>query len=69
MKITIESTPKIIEADDLRLRVWEGHTESGTPVICFILQVAVLRELDCSDFERELIELPVPEGFNMKKCL
>lgn len=48
MKITIESTDKItsLEVRDgmhgllMPARIWEGHTESGIPVHCFITRIA-----------------------------
>jgi hypothetical protein len=40
MKITIESTSKIVDlvvdGHDVSARVWEGISEAGVPVICFI---------------------------------
>ena len=41
MKLTIESTTKIVTLNGVPSRVWEGHTESGTPVIVFIARVMV----------------------------
>jgi hypothetical protein len=46
MKITIESTTKIVELETGRAgisvsaRVWEGQTDQGTPVFCFIPRIA-----------------------------
>jgi hypothetical protein len=47
MKIAIESTPKIVKLVDhtnpdctIQARVWQGHTESGIPVQCFITRIA-----------------------------
>ena len=48
MKITIESTDKVVqlEVTDGRkhlyvpARVWEGETDKGTPVFCFITRIA-----------------------------
>ena len=65
MKITIESTSKIVTlvvgGQDVPARVWQGETESGIPVQCFITRIAP--EISKSDprideltveFEREL---------------
>ena len=65
MKITIESTSKIVEIDNGRAlipaRVWQGETESGIPVQCFVTRI--LPEIPESnpaidallaEFEREL---------------
>lgn len=59
MKITVESTDKIIE---LRLptgavvpaRLWQGATDSGVEVHCFITRIAAHEKADLSQFEREL---------------
>ncbi len=65
MKAKIESTTKIvmlvIGGHDVPARVWQGETESGIPVQCFITRIAP--EISKSDpkideltveFEREL---------------
>lgn len=44
MKITIESTSKIVTlvvpGGEVRARVWQGETENGIPVQCFITRIA-----------------------------
>jgi len=44
MKITIESTAKIVTLiqgrSEIQARVWQGHTESGIPVQCFVTRIA-----------------------------
>lgn len=63
MKITIESTSKIVELNgNTPARVWEGTTESGIPVHCFIARVAVQEDQNCSQFERELQEQRAPSA-------
>ena len=65
MKITVESTTKlvtlVIDGHDVPARVWQGQTESGVPVQCYITMIAP--EVPQSDprideltdqFEREL---------------
>lgn len=65
MKINIESTSKIVTlvigGNDFPARVWQGETEGGIPVQCFITRIAPeisksdprIDELTV-DFEREL---------------
>lgn len=60
MKINIESTSKIVELNGVPARIWEGHTESGIPVHCFITRVAVHKDENHAQFERELQEQVVP---------
>jgi hypothetical protein len=62
MKITLENTDKIIEAEvDCALvnaRVWEGTTESGIPVVAFIVRISPQTHDPEANalFARELIE-------------
>ncbi len=61
MKITIESTAKIIEFNGLPARIWEGQTESGIKVHCYITRVAIDKdEPRSAEFERELLEQKPP---------
>jgi hypothetical protein len=60
MKITIENTTKIVTIDDVPARIWEGHTESGIPVHCYVSRIAVHKDEDASQFEAELKEMRVP---------
>jgi hypothetical protein len=63
MKITIENTTKIVELNGVPCRVWEGHSESGIALHCYITRVAAANDADCSQFEKELAEQrrPSPE--------
>lgn len=60
MKITIESTSKLVTLDGVPARVWQGKTETGIPVACFITRIAVDRAENCAEFERELTEHAAP---------
>lgn len=72
MKITIESTTKIVEirqtesgalSRPIPARIWEGHTESGIAVHCYVTRIAVAPDKDQRAFERELqtCRAPSPE--------
>jgi len=67
MKITIESTAKIVHltynGQVMPARIWEGHTASGIPVHAFIIRVGAPRQARLTEFERELTEhrAPSPE--------
>jgi hypothetical protein len=54
MKISIQSTSSIITLNGVPARVWEGQTEGGIEITCFITRVAVKNELDSSELDREL---------------
>ncbi len=60
MKIEIESTTKIVQLNNIPARVWVGKTENGIPVHCYITRIAVARDADASEFERELQEHKPP---------
>ena len=58
MKITIESTSRIVQIEGphgtIPARVWEGTTDSGIPVICAITRVATPSDGNTEQFDREL---------------
>jgi hypothetical protein len=60
MKIQIESTTKIVQLNGVPARIWEGNTESGIPVHCFVTRIAVSKNADTSEFEKELREHAPP---------
>ena len=76
MKITIESTDKITSLEirdgshgiSMPARIWEGHTESGVPVHCFITRIAPTVDdkpenaEQFRQFERELKEQRKPSA-------
>jgi hypothetical protein len=63
MKIAIESTTKIVMIDGLPARVWEGETESGIAVHCYITRISALAgERELSEFEKELVEHKAPSA-------
>ena len=68
MKITIESTTKVVELNvrgfpsGVPARIWEGVTDSGIPVHCYVTRIAVAYDQDNSQFERELKECRAPSA-------
>lgn len=65
MRITLENTSKTVEiqlgeSGFVPARIWEGRTESGIPVHCYITRVAVARDQDHTQFEAELRECRTP---------
>lgn len=62
MKVTLESTTKIVTVNGVQARIWEGHTESGIPVHAYVTRIAVAHGLDASQFERELQECRAPSA-------
>ena len=63
MKITIESTTKITHLNSVPARVWEGQTESGIKVYCYITLVAIDKDEPRADeFQKELQEHKGPSA-------
>ena len=60
MKLTLHNTSKIVELNGIPARIWEGQTDSGIPVHVYITRVAVAKDQDCTQFERELEECRAP---------
>lgn len=61
MKATIESTTKIVHLGGVPHRIWEGQTESGIKIHCYISRVAIDKdETRSKEFETELQEQRVP---------
>lgn len=70
MKITIENTLRIVDlivnGASVPARIWEGTTETGIPVHCFITRIAPTVEdipenkAKFVEFERELKEQRKP---------
>jgi hypothetical protein len=56
MKVTLESTTKIVELEihgrAVPARVWQGSTENGVPVHAFITLIVPEVRLDHPDFDR-----------------
>jgi hypothetical protein len=73
MKISIESTTKVVNASGIPCRVWEGKTESGVDVVCLIPRIAVPNGQDASEFEKELQEhappSPITDAFPLRMIL
>lgn len=53
MKITIESTTKTVELNGVPARIWEGTTDSGIPIHCYITRIAVHEDHDQTQFAAE----------------
>ena len=69
MKIKIENTSKTVEliTENGRVpaRLWEGKTDSGIPVICYVTRIAVRDDAGYSahdQFRRELEECRKPSA-------
>lgn len=69
MKITIENTDKlvtlVVNGHDVTARVWQGQTEDGTPVQCFIVRIApeIPKDDPRNDvFARQLREMARPRA-------
>jgi hypothetical protein len=66
MKATIKSTSKIIHLNGVPARIWEGETESGVKIHCYITRVAIDKDESFHERKRFAEELqehepPTPE--------
>lgn len=61
MHLQIESTDQITHMDGVPVRVWQGTTANGVPCLVFVHRIAVHRDQDTADFDRELAE-QLPPG-------
>jgi hypothetical protein len=68
VKITIESTSKIVELQGhlctVPARVWEGTSERGVKVVAFITRITPGEATpeQCAEFEADLQETRVPSS-------
>ncbi len=62
MQISIESTDQITNIDGVPVRVWKGVTAGGVDCFVMVHRIAVARDLDSSEFERELSEQVEPKA-------
>lgn len=63
MKITIESTTKIVQVNGIDCRLWEGESERGVKVEALIPRIAALADgQDLSQFQAELKEQRAPSA-------
>jgi hypothetical protein len=60
MKVTLESTSKIVTLNGVQCRIWEGTTESGVQMHAFVMLVAAKEGQDLTQFERELKQMRTP---------
>jgi predicted transcriptional regulator len=62
VQVQLESTDKVVTLNGVPARIWEGHTACGVPCHAYITRIAVDKDLDTSEFVRELQEhRPVSE--------
>jgi len=62
MKIKIENTEKIVDLNGVQARVWEGKTDSGIPVHCFITLISPQTNENIEQFDKELKEQKAPSA-------
>jgi hypothetical protein len=60
VKITLESTTKIVYLNGVPARIWEGRTDGGVPLHAYVTRVAVDPKHDCAEFHHDLREHRAP---------
>lgn len=61
MQIQIESTDQLTTMNGVPCRAWNGVTADGTPCIVFVHHIAVHKDHDAAQFDKELAE-QLPPG-------
>lgn len=62
MKMTIESTSRIVHVNGVPARIWQGTTEAGVAVVVAVTRVAVGKGDDAHELERDLVEHAPPNA-------
>lgn len=62
MKIEIESTEKIVELNGVPARIWDGKTDSGIPIHCFVTRISPQTHENIEQFEEEFKEQKAPSA-------
>lgn len=62
MQIFLENTTRLIDVNGIKARLWEGETKSGIPIHCLIIRIAVNKEANQEEFERELKNVSPPSA-------
>lgn len=65
MRVSLESTNKLVRLNGISARIWEGTTEAGVKVHCYMTRIAVKNDQPLevyAEFERELKETRVPSA-------
>ncbi len=60
MQMQIEQTDQITTIDGAQARVWKGTTTGGIECFVFVTRIAVHKDANPAEFERELMEKGVP---------
>lgn len=67
MKMTIESTDRIVFVDGVPARIWQGTSEGGVDVACAITAIAIPDTADSRQFDAELQQC-VPPGLDAQRA-
>lgn len=62
MKITIENTNKISTLSGVPARIWEGETESGIKIICYVTRIVIKDMRKSAEFDREFVKIKLPSA-------
>ena len=70
MQIQIEATDQLTHFDGVPVRVWKGVTAGGVECLVFVHRIAVHKDQDPTEFDRELQEqLPPGRAFPLSAIL
>ena len=60
MEIQLRSTNVIKKLGEVEMRIWEGVTRSGVPIVAMVVRIAVKMDEDQTEFLKELQETSPP---------
>lgn len=60
MKVTLESTTRVVKLNGMPCRIWEGETVGGVKCHAYIARVAAKDDQDLSQFNTELEDKRAP---------
>lgn len=73
MRVTAESTSRVVSLNGEPARIWEATTKRGVKCFLFVTRVAVAEHQNQTDFERDLVETRAPsreaESFEARMVL
>jgi hypothetical protein len=69
MEMTIESTDLVTTVDGGPVRLWRGTTAQGVACLVYVARLAVHEAADASQFEAELLSMPIPREVSFRETL
>lgn len=56
MKVTLESTDRVVEINGVPARIWQGETAAGVRCHAYVTRIACAEDADAAEFTRDLLQ-------------